>query len=565
MIHSILIVREEIKLMNVLFVANGYSDWGKPTQGFHYYLYKVMHALRNMGHHPILLTIGKRNFQREEDGIQIFTVRAEYESMRNSTLQYIYNACKKSRALNVAIKKIVKVHRVDIIQFTSLEGIALYYDGKIPSVMRLSSYAKIAFATKDTFGQKMIDAMSFIERLSSNSCEGIFAPCRNTANIFGNDIGRRVSVIETPFIYDEDYLEEIYVRQYLRDKKYALFFGTLYAEKGILIIAEILEKFLVEHPDYYFVFVGDTIPVNGENSGNIIRQKAGKGRERVIMFGALPHKQLYPIIINASFVVMPSLMDNFPNACIEAMYFGKIVIGTRGASFEQLITDGENGFLCEIGNSDSLYNSMRKAIKISDCERKEIGEKAKKRIEKLQPKYVIPELLNFYNLVLSRQRKNSINLYYTSLCIIIRFIISVMITYRKIINGYTVLERVADKETGRRLLMQQWLKSYQNGKTVSQYLKAHGYNRISIYGVGEVGLTLLDDLKDSDIEVIYCIDKNANNILLTGIEVLGWEAEWKEVDLIIVTTIDSYFEIRSNIKNKCNYPVMSIENIINSL
>lgn len=551
--------------MNVLFVANGYSDWGKPTQGFHYYLYKVMHALKNMGHQPILLTIGKRNSRREEDGIQIFTVRAEYESMRDSSLQYIYNACKKSRVLNLEIKKIVKVHRVDIIQFTSLEGIALYYDGKIPSVMRLSSYAKIAFSTNDTFGQKMIDAMSFIERLSSNSCEDIFAPCRNTANVYGNDIGRRVSVIETPFIYDEDFLDDIYVKQYLSDKKYALFFGTLYAEKGILIIAEILEKFLVEHPEYYFVFVGNTIPVNGENSGNIIRQKAGKGRDRVIMFGELPHKQLYPIINNASFVVMPSLMDNFPNACIEAMYFGKIVIGTRGASFEQLITDGENGFLCEIGSSDSLYNSMQRAIQVSDSERKRIGENAKERIGKLQPKYVIPELLDFYNLVLSRQRKKSLNLYYASLRIIIRFVMSVVISYRRFINGYIILERVADKETGRCLLMQQWLRSHQNGKTVNQYLKAHGYNQISIYGVGEVGLALLEDLKDSDIEIMYCIDKNANHILLTGIDVLGWEEEWKKVDLIIVTTIDSFFEIRSNIRNKCNYPVMSIENIINSL
>ncbi len=47
-------------------------------------------------------------------------------------------------------------------------------------------------------------------------------------------------------------------------------------------------------------------------------------------------------------------MDNFPNACIEAMYFSKVVIGTDGASFEQLITHGKNGLLCRIGDSPDV-------------------------------------------------------------------------------------------------------------------------------------------------------------------------------------------------------------------
>lgn len=89
-----------------------------------------------------------------------------------------------------------------------------------------------------------------------------------------------------------------------------------------MVIAEKLEEFLRKNPDYYFVFVGNATVINGEEFGYMLRRMAGKYRDRVIIWVALPHKQLYPIIRKAEFVVLPSLMDNFPNACIEAMYFG---------------------------------------------------------------------------------------------------------------------------------------------------------------------------------------------------------------------------------------------------
>ena len=54
--------------------------------------------------------------------------------------------------------------------------------------------------------------------------------------------------------------------------KYILFFGSLYAEKGILVIAEILEKFWRENEEYYFVF-GNVWAIVGKNSAYILKKK----------------------------------------------------------------------------------------------------------------------------------------------------------------------------------------------------------------------------------------------------------------------------------------------------
>ncbi len=76
-----------------------------------------------------------------------------------------------------------------------------------------------------------------------------------------------------------------------------------------------------------------------------VRAQAGALHYKIIYPGVLPHAQLLPIIEHASAVVLPSRIDNFPNTCLEAMACGKIVIGTRGTSFEQLIDDGISSFV----------------------------------------------------------------------------------------------------------------------------------------------------------------------------------------------------------------------------
>ncbi|MDE7322314.1 MAG: glycosyltransferase family 4 protein [Lachnospiraceae bacterium] len=247
--------------------------------------------------------------------------------------------------------------------------------------------------------------MAFFEVLSSYRCNAVFSPCKNNAIAFGRDCRRNVKVIETPFINDVQEYDSQFYDSCLKGKKYVLFFGSLYAEKGILVIAEILEKFLGNNPDYYFVFIGNAGSIKGESATKILQNKAGKYSDRIIISNALGHKQLYPVIDKADFVVLPSLMENLSNACIEAMYFERIVIGTDGASFEQLITHGKNGFLCRIGDSQDLLEKMQMAVLTGEDQKKEMGILARKRIDKLKPEYAVRRLTKLYKYVITNSKR----------------------------------------------------------------------------------------------------------------------------------------------------------------
>ena len=122
----------------------------------------------------------------------------------------------------------------------------------------------------------------------------------------------------------------------------------------------------------------------------------------MLYLGRLTHQELYPVIKNSQAVVLPSRVDNFPNTCIEAMAQGRIVVGTQGASFEQLIEDGKSGFLCKIDDSPSLLTAIEKALALTYTKKLEMGKKAKDRIKGLSPDIAVQNLLNVYQEVIYR-------------------------------------------------------------------------------------------------------------------------------------------------------------------
>lgn len=110
-------------------------------------------------------------------------------------------------------------------------------------------------------------------------------------------------------------------------------------------------------------------------------------------------------------------------------------------------------------------------------------------------------------------------------------------------------------------MLNQWLLLKQEGKTLEEYFVNNGYKNIAIYGMGEMGNRLYDELKDSNITVKYAVDENAAEIY-PGIEVFGKEEEYPDVDVIIVTAIFAFDSIEKELQKKIKFPVIALDNVI---
>ena len=102
--------------------------------------------------------------------------------------------------------------------------------------------------------------------------------------------------------------------------------------------------------------------------------------------------------------MLPSLIDNSPNSCLEAMGLGGVVIGTRGSSLDELITDGVNGFLVTPNDPDALAEKMISAW--TDPRLAELSVAARNRMQDFAPEKTVPSLLAYYRLVLGATSNN---------------------------------------------------------------------------------------------------------------------------------------------------------------
>jgi hypothetical protein len=118
-----------------------------------------------------------------------------------------------------------------------------------------------------------------------------------------------------------------------------------------------------------------------------------------------------------------------------------------------------------------------------------------------------------------------------------------------------------DKFKGYYNMLNQWLMLKQEGKSLDQYFVKNGYKSIAIYGMGEIGSRLYDELKNTDITIAYAIDKNAANTY-SDLEVLELDDNLEEVDAVIVTAFFAFSEIEEELSSKLDCPIISIEDVV---
>ncbi|MCI8949030.1 MAG: hypothetical protein HFG49_03175 [Lachnospiraceae bacterium] len=93
------------------------------------------------------------------------------------------------------------------------------------------------------------------------------------------------------------------------------------------------------------------------------------------------------------------------------------------------------------------------------------------------------------------------------------------------------------------MAVKRWLENRNANKTFADYFHRYGYKTIAIYGAGDLGRLLYEEIKNSDIKVKYFIDRNGEGIHeIDGIPVttISSAGEMEEVDILVVTFLNTY-------------------------
>lgn len=110
-------------------------------------------------------------------------------------------------------------------------------------------------------------------------------------------------------------------------------------------------------------------------------------------------------------------------------------------------------------------------------------------------------------------------------------------------------------------ILDTWLRHKEEGISLEKYFTEKKIHSIAIYGGGMLGKHLLEELRDSNIEIAYVLDRKADALHL-GIPVYSPEDEVPSVDSIVVAVTYDYVKIKEQLQKKGYDNVISLENIM---
>jgi glycosyltransferase involved in cell wall biosynthesis len=136
--------------------------------------------------------------------------------------------------------------------------------------------------------------------------------------------------------------------------RYLVHFGSLGRRKGTDVVADALPLAWEREPGLRMVWAGPLADAARER----YRAAWGERAELVTLLGPLARRRLYGVVAGAVASVLPSLMDNLPNTVIESLALGVPVVGTDGASIDELVRHGESGLLVPPGDAPALADAL---------------------------------------------------------------------------------------------------------------------------------------------------------------------------------------------------------------
>lgn len=125
-------------------------------------------------------------------------------------------------------------------------------------------------------------------------------------------------------------------------------------------------------------------------------------------------------------------------------------------------------------------------------------------------------------------------------------------------------KELSEKHLALMRLLNQWVIVKQERKSIIDYFQRQNIKSIAIYGMSYVGERLLQELNDSEVEVKYAIDKNAEGIF-ADIDVIQPDEDLPIVDAIVVTPIFYFDEIENMLEQKTEIEILSMEDILYDL
>jgi glycosyltransferase involved in cell wall biosynthesis len=308
------------------------------------------------------------------------------------------------KKIQSVINRYIRTDQIDIVEVGDWTGISAWIKLDSPVIMRLHG-SDTYFCDLDKRPVKLWNKLQ--EKIAFLQADFVLAVSdfvgKQTNRVFAAE--REYTVI--PNSVNPDYfcvLEEKSPKE-----NNILYFGTLIKKKGAFDIPRIFNQLHLLNPNARLVLVGgDSADIE---SGNISTWSLmqpifdEETIEKVHYLGKIRYDQVKQVIAEASVCIFPSYAEALPVSWLEAMSMGKAIVASNIGWANEMITEGEDGFLVHPSDHSKFALQINKLLQDGNLNNK-MGQNARQTvIDKFSSEKLRRDNINFYKQVIDDKSK----------------------------------------------------------------------------------------------------------------------------------------------------------------
>lgn len=258
----------------------------------------------------------------------------------------------------------------------------------ITSFMRLKAPLVIRFHGSDTYfchiEKRHQKAKNFwFEKLATKNAKAFIAPTTYAGNVSKELFGIKNKRVQTIHYGLELSLFENPNPKHF-EKGLMLYIGTIIRKKGVFELPEIFKKVRMQFPDAKLILIGgdsSDVKTSSHSTWQLLQKEFDPhDLEKVSYLGKIPYQDIQNYIKQAHVCIFPSFAETLGMVTIESMALQKPVVNTNIGWAQELIVDGESGFLVH-PQDHTLYADRILELLVDTNLCLTMGENARKRME----------------------------------------------------------------------------------------------------------------------------------------------------------------------------------------
>lgn len=379
------------------------TGWG----GVGTYTYHIAHGLAGRGHDVNVVCLAAKgqpdSTVTTEAGIKVH--RVHWDSLLDELNLFLVTAptlhfvTKTGLALWKCFLQLHAEKQFDVVEAPEHLAAALFNGttAVAPLVIKLHTpHSKFLtdnlHLVEPTFDHQMV---CMFENVAMTSAQVLCSPSEDMSRFVASIIGISEEAIFTsrnPTDIQRFSPEGERFAQY--DRPTVLLVGRLEERKGVSLLIETVPHVVKQVPDAHFVVIGadtDTAPGGGSMLAYLQRRLADSGCTASVTF--LPHvpiERMPDVYRSADVCVIPSLYDNAPYSCIEALACGRPVVASDAGGTKEYISEAEWGFVVPSGSIEALSKALTCLLQSQEL-RSKFGVAARKFVVNQLSREVIAE------------------------------------------------------------------------------------------------------------------------------------------------------------------------------